>query len=232
MANEQKNSLLTETQRKFLQSGIESGAKARMNRKRIRDRVEKGLADFEILAEDLDEKDRDEIFGAEPFTMEREKLMSHVGRTIEFLYTGLGGDHEFSGPLKRGVSRGEVELGNIEYELEVEPRFAINPYHRGDPEEIVDIIEAEEWDRLRSPDVFTFLRLAVREYDAVDFERIREVLGQPGIRTLKWDPPRTRRVELSVDTLDRLEEYECPGDTIDETINRALDAANDDKAGE
>lgn len=229
--NEPKTSILTQGQRKFLQAPDVTGSKARMARKRIRERVRQGLSDFRLLTERLDEKDRDEIFDAQPHTEEFRELDIDVTATIEFLYAGLGGDHVFSGPLKRGVSRGEVALGNVEQSMEVEPRFAINPYHRSDPDEILEAIEEGEWDRLRSPDLFQFIRLA-SSFDAIDFEAIREGLEppqSPGLITLQWDAPRTKRTELAVDTLDRLEQFEESEDTIDDTINRALDELSDDE---
>jgi len=165
-------SILTPTQRAYLRGETDhSGGGERALRSRIRRRVQYGLDDFHLLTEFLGESDRDKIFTSLPDEWTSMRLDVGVRATIEFLYTGLGGGPTFRDQLKYGVQDGEVALGNIDDALEVEPRFAVEPIRHNDIRTTTEAIEAEEWGRLRGPDLFAFIDTALAA-QAIDFEKI------------------------------------------------------------
>lgn len=149
---------------------------------RMRDRIRAGLADFEILADDLPSNDRDLIFESNTTSEEYRELEQDVSKAIEFLYTGMGGEANFREPLKRGVVRGELQLGNIEHPFDLEPRFALESNSRSDRREAVDAIENEEWDRLYPRDLFGFIKIA-KSAGAIDFSKVHdEIDGREATR--------------------------------------------------
>lgn len=167
--------MLTRTDREFLLSdGSGYNADDRHDRKvSILDRTRQSLTDFRLLADYCPEEWRDEIFEELPFTEEYNALDTDIAKTIEFLYVGLGGQARFRRPLSTGVSRGEVQLGNVEYSSEAVPRFAV---HSGDfsfnQREAVKLVEDRNWQALESPQLFQFVRTA-RRADGIDFEAVR-----------------------------------------------------------
>ena len=171
--NQPKTSLLTNKQREALKNGLGSNSKARMTRKRIRDRVRDGLGDFQILADHLDKEDLEKIFDVKPQTDESRDLDHDVMKAIEFLYVGMRGESGFRKPLKFGVANGEVKLRNTEYALNVAPRFTVDTVPMRDTRKATEAIEAKEWDRIYPPDLFAFISLALR-CNAIDFETIYE----------------------------------------------------------
>lgn len=188
-----QDSVLTTGQRKFLQSGIQSGDSARTKRRRIRERVREGMRDFRLLADHLEERDREQIFDVEPHSEAQRELEKDVTKAIEFFYAGMGGEADFRSPLKLGVRSGEVKLGHIEYGLDVEPQFSVHARTRSDEYEALEAIKAGEWEHLSARDLFAFIREAVSK-DAIDFDAMEE--GHPAPRS-------SRRRRLREQALDR-----------------------------
>lgn len=168
---------LTRTDREFLRGEKEYDSKQALysRRKSIRDGVRGALHDFRLLANELDDEERERIFDADPRSDELRELTGDVQAAVEFLYAGMGGMAGFRRPLKHGVANGEVALGNAEHALAVAPRFTLNKVYQPDKREIVDLAEAKEWERISPPDLFTFVRLALAA-SALDFEAIRDRL--------------------------------------------------------
>lgn len=166
-----QNSILTTAQREFLQSNIKNTDKSTTTRARARERTREGLRDFHILAYDLEDRDREMIFKGGANTPGYKELQHDVESAIAFMYAGLGGEAGFRAPLRRGVSQGELILGNIKGPAQVDPRFAVDflPYieHR----ETVEAIKSGEWDRLSSKALLWFVRVA-QETGAIDFEQM------------------------------------------------------------
>lgn len=194
---------------------------------RIRKRTRKGLRDFRVLAEHLDPDERDKIFAEKPLSDEYWDLVDDISFAIEFFYLGLGGEHAFKQPLKAAVSRAEELMGSVENAIEIEPRFAVDPYGHQDIHDIVEAVEAREWDRLRAPSLFAFVKLASNQ-DAVNFETIKEYLDPPvgpDEITLRMNPP-THTLRVHRDTHRQLEAFRREGETVDAAIDRAIEAAN------
>lgn len=221
--------VLLSKHRKYL-LGDESGVDAdtKYNRKNaIIPRTRNALTDFVLLKDKLPDEWRNEIFGVRPLSDEYWNLERDVSATVEFLYIAMGGEARFKNPLKNAVSSGEVTLGNIENTIEVEPKFAVDPYPQADSAEVATLIEKREWGRLRSPQLFKFIRTAMNA-EAIDFGRIKEYLEPPVTDrfTLEMEPSEASP-QLSDDTRNRLDEYKQPDETVDEAINRLLDSTDE-----
>jgi len=174
--SETPNALLTEAYRKFLRSNIKNTKNASTQRYRIRQRVRQGLTDFRLLADEIEDRDLQLIFDADPYTKERYELSKDVAKAIQFMYVGLGGEGNFRGSLKLGVSNGERELGNIESSFHAIPRFAVDRQKQTLPErEIIKAVQSGDFDRLESPDLYAFLRRA-SDASAIDFDRILDMV--------------------------------------------------------
>lgn len=178
--SEIRNSILTTTYRKLLQSNVSSGITT--ERGRIRERVREGLRDFRILADDLEDRDREQIFDAEPHSEEYRELEEDIANVIEFLYAGMGGKPGFDKALKRGVARGEADLGNVDYALDVQVRFDVDEATRMDEHEAREAIQKEEWDSLTPADLFAFVRVA-QSNGAIDYDKMRSPKMGPRSRT-------------------------------------------------
>lgn len=141
----------------------------------IHKRVRASLRDFRLLADELPAEEREKIFAADPGSEELTELQDDIVKTIEFLYTGMGGESGFRKPLEYGVRNGELELGNINNPFDVAPQFRVNVISRNDPGGVIDAIESEKWSRLTRPPaaLFAFFKLAMRA-DAIDFDAVRE----------------------------------------------------------
>jgi len=173
--SEIQNSILTTSQRKFLQSNIEGTAKARNTRARIRERVREGLRDFRILSDCLEDRDRESVFESEAYT-DQVVLQNDVAATVAFIYAGVDGESGFREPLKDGVQVGEARLRDLDTKFSVEPRFTVDFVSHTDRREAVDAVENGEWNRLSSRSLFDFIRFA-HEIGAIDFEDIRDHTG-------------------------------------------------------
>lgn len=173
---ERGRGMLTTADREFLQASDEERASeySRQARsaawKRIRERVQNGLRDFRLLARQLPEAEREKIFPGEPGSRERLYVDEDVMSAIDFMYTGLGGVTGFSRPMKMGVANGELQLGTVTSALQVTVRFEVGQSQFVELKEAAKLVEQGEWDRLTSPDLFTFVRSAHR-MGAIDFEK-------------------------------------------------------------
>jgi hypothetical protein len=173
---ERQNSLLTTTQRKRINSNIKNTKQNRQTRGRIRERVRSGLRDFRLLADDLEKRDREKIFDEKPYSIDRYELSKDVAKAIQFMYVGLGGEGNFRGSLKMGVSMGELELKNVESSFNVIPKFEVERMEQTKSEkEILKAVQGGNLDSLESPDLYGFIKQA-RDADAIDFEQISEMI--------------------------------------------------------
>ena len=142
------NRILTETERKFLRGEKEYADEKSENTKmrNIRERVFQSLTDFELLAEELPEDERQKIF--ERLSDESESHGSdEAASVIEFLYKGFSDlttdpNHIAAGPketsverflafrnaLITGVARGKSEYANPQEELPDIVTVASNAY--------------------------------------------------------------------------------------------------------
>lgn len=168
--NEIKNSILTTTDRKFLQSNISNTSNSTTRRSRIRERVREGLRDFRILSDCLENRDREQIFGTDGYQSESE-LQNDVTAAIAFLYAGVGGESGFRQPLVRGVQVGESRLRNLETRFSCEPRFAVDFVSHTDKKEAVEAVKEGKWDRLSHRSLFDVIRLA-HDAGAIDYDRL------------------------------------------------------------
>ncbi len=103
-------SLLTNSQREYLQEGKE-GSAGRMARKRLKERVQEGLYDFPLLVEHLDEKPRREIFEDLEENHGPGALRSAAAAVVELLYLSLDGNSKgVEEAVRQGVENAEREL--------------------------------------------------------------------------------------------------------------------------
>lgn len=150
-------SLLTNSQREFLAEGG-AGAKARMTRKRIRERVQSGLYDYPLLVSGLDAKDRDWIFKHHDLESE-EPPINVVPSAFAFLYLGVvetiePGDRArdaFEGMIADGVreayrTRGDP-VADVSVSIDVEPIDSSKPVEDMTLAEIQDHAKAGNMDR-------------------------------------------------------------------------------------
>jgi len=170
-----QNSILTTSQRKFLQSNIQGTAKARNTRARIRKRVHQGMRDFRILSDCLEERDREKIFETENYPSSV-KLQNDVKATIAFMYAGVGGESGFREPLIDGVQIGESRLRDSDTKFRVEPRFTVDFVSHTDRQKAVKTVKNGDWDKLSSRSLFDFIKFA-HEVGAIDFDRLDSYSG-------------------------------------------------------
>lgn len=150
-------SLLTDSQREYLQEGKE-GAAGRMARKRIRERAHEGLFDFPLLVSGLDEKDRKWVF--EDHDLEnKDHTLNVLSSAFAFLYLGITDTVEpsdlakdsFEGIVAQGVKQAYLQRGetvrNVTVDIEVETGAPIEELREQDELhlfEILQMIEAGE----------------------------------------------------------------------------------------
>lgn len=236
-------SILTKADRKFLlEGGRGYDRRQRSDRKQsIVPRARNALVDFSLMvgkdlagAPDLKRVPEEWLPEIIPYEQPSEvyiDVLRDIASAIEFCYVGLRGEREFRTVLDTAVTEGEIALGNADNRLEVHTHFAVNPHRRRDARGIVDAIEHREWDRLKSPDLYQFLKLATGPSlsGSIDFERIHNHLDspEPAEVTLQTGMAQSRRVELDIDTIQRLDRYRDEGETWDDVVNHLLDALGD-----
>lgn len=143
----------------------------------IRERTQNAIRDFQVLSNTLSPEECAEMSVGEPGTIERRVFEGDMAAVIQFLYVALGGATGFRRPLKIGVANGEASINQERYHaLDLGVRFAIDPIREATVLDVADLIEAEEWDRLDSPDLLAFLSAAERA-GAIDFEKFRDDVG-------------------------------------------------------
>lgn len=96
-------------------------------RSRIRDRVRASLHDFQLLADELDEEEREKIFAVDS-DPKRDEFEESLAKMIQFAYAGLGSETRFRRVLSEGVMPAAAERlppgshgGLISVRFEVEP---------------------------------------------------------------------------------------------------------------
>lgn len=210
------NGFLTGADRDFLNGEKEyTGKHAKQNRYKRREGIAKrtraAFADFALLYDQLDESERNRIFGVDqPDNMgvpiPTRGLYGDIINTVAFLYLALEGEQDssttadrwFSVPfervLKQGVKSGErrrygrhvlVEVGD----LEVDVRTNLDP---GTVEAAIDKLARQEYDSLTESEMFTVLF------------RFGEIHGDESYARLA-DRVDERRAELEVDVADPMD---------------------------
>jgi len=180
-ATERKNALLTQGQREYLRGEKEfkNEQSERDIRYEIRERIKDGLLDFELLADELEPRDRKQIFkdvrpaalrGDEHVNvdeMPQRDEMEGLVHTVAFLYLAArDADLPFEKVVELGISEANFERPFVPSDVEVR----IDERVEFDYEEIFDKVERGE-------------RLSEIEYSAVkslllkDLERYVELCG-------------------------------------------------------
>ena len=178
-----RNSVLTSEQRDFLRKSEEEQKEdytrqgRSYHRTEIRERARAALWDFDLLTDELDEKEREKIFSPEPRTGAGAVLEDEVAGVLQFLCMGMNGSIGFSRPLKRGVANAEARMGTVRSALDVSVRFTIDPVWNGDIQTITGLVEHDQWDRVDISDLPPFIGAAKRA-DAIDFDKIRDKLAE------------------------------------------------------
>jgi len=161
------NRILTKTEREFLRGEKEyADEKSETNKmQNIRERVFQSLTDFELLAEELPEEERQKIF--EQLSEESESHgADEAASVIEFLYKGFSDlttepNHIAAGPketsverflafrnaLTTGVARGKSEYGNAQEEPPDIVTLASNAYlfEFPDDDDVRAELETDQW---------------------------------------------------------------------------------------
>lgn len=139
MSDSTRNGLLTDGQREFLQEGYtvgEGSSTERVTRSRIRNRVQNGILDFALLAEQLDPADQQKAFdnflgeGAAEHEFNVEGGQA-IRALLELLYVGVTeyGDRSegkalfeelFEAAVERAEFKRENAVKNVEFEVETE----------------------------------------------------------------------------------------------------------------
>lgn len=174
--------LLSRADREFLLASDEERSEnytrqgASTRERAIKERVQNGLRDFQLLAKHLPAEQRDEIFEVEWGSREHGELEQDVVDAIQFIYAGMGGQTWFGRVLKTGVRNGENELGYVRNALDVSIDFEVEYPTLQNRGETVAHVENEEWDELSPADLLAFIRLAKKE-GGLDLAPVEEELG-------------------------------------------------------
>jgi hypothetical protein len=110
MSEGRDRGILTAADRAYLRGETDLGSvqSERNTRARIRGRVSEALLDCELLAERLDDRDRDLVFGKTIDEAGAEGFDALVG-AVAFLYDGVGRtDLDFETVLREGINRAEA----------------------------------------------------------------------------------------------------------------------------
>jgi hypothetical protein len=131
---ERKTALLTRRQREYLRSEkeFESGQSERDMRYKIRERIKNGLLDFELLADELEPRDRKQIFkdvrtaalrGDEHVNVDEMPQRDEVEglvHTVAFLYLAArDADLPFEKVIELGISEANFERPFVPSDVEV-----------------------------------------------------------------------------------------------------------------
>lgn len=128
--------------------------------KSIRARTFRGIQDFSILAQDMDEETRREII---PVSRQDDRwgdLYDGLVEMIAFVHLGIGSETELKRLIADGVRRGELRRGAVENELQisVDCQLDINHTLTVDLENIADRLDAGEYDKIPPGAGIAFLR--------------------------------------------------------------------------
>lgn len=129
-------------------------------RNAIQKRVQNALLDFHLLVEYWPAERRDELFAADVGTAEDAELQAVLSDVIRFMYAGLGGPQRFERPLREGVEKGEVTLGNVESGLLVSVDFDVDYSTAHDIRGVIEDIRGGEWSEISSTDILALFRFA------------------------------------------------------------------------
>lgn len=136
-----KESILTRDQRDWLQTNAdETGDNARKTRKRIRRRVRDGLLDFELLANNLPEKDVDQVLEIDRDAwqqaqdhapgFERRPAATALRHVVAWLFRAIGNPHYLARDIEDAIQHYyRSELGrdaHVEVDINIEPGASVD----------------------------------------------------------------------------------------------------------
>jgi hypothetical protein len=172
MESERERGILSKRDRAYLlgYSDIESGsARERNVRRDIRERTRNAILDFSLLLEELEDKDREQIFSSN----NAERFDNGLANAISFFYLGsLGRVPNFETVLSRGVWRAEqIRTDSEALAFDVNVSIDPEPVSQMDFDEIADRIRRGNWEELTEKEMRQFIKYYKK---SGDFE-----LGRP-----------------------------------------------------
>lgn len=178
--NDRDRGVLAPVDRKFLtgEKEYDHRQSAYNRRGQIRDRIENGLLDFSIIAEELDATERTKIFGAGRPREEHRDLERGMANLIRFLYLGLGRSR-FEQVLREGVQEAEVDLGTTEIPQTTNVNLDVDPQQNYDLAETAQQIEDQAWEDMGQSAAIGFLRFATQT-PGFDANEILEQVHEAG----------------------------------------------------
>lgn len=165
-------SLLTNSQREYLQEGKE-GSAGRMARKRLKERVHEGLHDFSLLLDHLDERARKEIF----VTWENDErgIQNAVSSIIGFLYLGTTDNAEpadlakdiFEERVEDGIKKAYLQRGesvrHVSVDITVETGPLLEDLREREDLGLIDILQLVEAGELSGEEARGLMNELLRE---------------------------------------------------------------------
>ena len=140
-SSERGRGVLSPADREFLRGDRDlSSVQAERNaRARIRGRVYDALLDFEVLVEQLEDRDRELVFGKRASDADGTEAFDGFVATLAFLYRGLAEtDLAFDTVLREGVNRAEAandRAATVDYDV---------TFHALDPDHLREKVTAGE----------------------------------------------------------------------------------------
>lgn len=167
--------ILTPSDREFLLGGKTDYQQqsVEQKRRRIRGRIENALLDFSLLFEDIETRDREQLF--DPDDDLRAAYTEGITNALAFLYLGAKrypvGFREL---LANGVKESEQELTDSDYRV-VRVEFDVEELGGIDVDAVIDALESGDYDELTGEELRTFV-LLLGETDAFAATAMREEL--------------------------------------------------------
>ena len=129
----------------------------KQKRNRIRRRVRNAVLDFSILYECLEDRDRKTVF--DPDDEDRDAYTRGITDILGFLHLGtMGYVTPFKDMLSEGVAKSEQRLAGSDYRM-VRVEFNVDPVGQIDVDEMIEKIEADEFERITDEELRAFVRL-------------------------------------------------------------------------
>ncbi len=129
----------------------------KQKRNRIRRRVRNAVLDFSILYECLEDRDRKTVF--DPDDEDRDAYTQGITDMLAFLHLGtMGYVTPFKDMLSEGVAKSEQRLAGSDYRM-VTVEFNVDPVGQIDVDEVIEKIEADEFERITDEELRAFVRL-------------------------------------------------------------------------
>jgi len=129
----------------------------KQKRNRIRRRVRNAVLDFSILYECLEDRDRKTVF--DPDDEDRDAYTRGITDILGFLHLGtMGYVTPFKDMLSEGVAKSEQRLAGSDYRM-VRVEFNVDPVGQIDVDEVIEKIEADEFERITDEELRAFVRL-------------------------------------------------------------------------